>query len=77
MNWKEAPIGKFWWLVGYTEAHNYDWRPGQAVFNVLAFVRPDLSERIRATEYDAFRVLDSQDPLMDKMCKWIEEHWNE
>lgn len=33
---------------------NKDWRAGQAVFNRLVFVRPDLAEAIRATPLDPF-----------------------
>lgn len=38
-----------------------EWRLGQAFFNVLYELRPDLAERARATEFDPFyndRILD-------------------
>ncbi len=31
-----------------------EWRLGQTHFNVLAKIRPDISERIRGTDIDAF-----------------------
>ena len=71
MDWTTAPIGKFWWLVGYTAHEHREWRQGQCTFNVLAEVRPDLSEQLRATPLDAFR----DDRLLNAMCAWIEAHW--
>ena len=68
-----TPIGKFWWLVGYYAAEHPEQRPGQATFNVLAAVRPDLSEQIRATELDPFYLADR----LDATCQWIEKHWKD
>lgn len=73
MDWHTAPIGKFWWLVGHQAAEHPFWRAGQCTFNTLAAVRPDLSERIRGDEIDAFNL----DSRLDAMCKWIEEHWED
>ena len=70
---KDTPIGKFWWLVGWYAAHYPSQRRGQATFNVLYEVRPDLSELIRGTVFDAFY----QDSKLDVMCDWIERHWKE
>ncbi len=79
MNWKDAPIGKFWWLVGYNQAQadismgHGNYRAGQNTFNVLFQVRPDLAERIRGSQLDAFHV-DSGSKLT-AMCEWIEGNW--
>lgn len=38
-----------------TAIYNYDdWRPGQAAFNVLSSMHPDLAEHVRGTESDPF-----------------------
>lgn len=41
-------------LVGYIRCNQPNWRKGQAYFNVLSDVRPDLAERVRATILDPF-----------------------
>lgn len=41
-------------LVEIVRKKNPSWRKGQAFFNVLADVRPDLSETIRGTDIDPF-----------------------
>lgn len=71
INWKTAPIGKFWWAVGYSARMHPEYRSGQNTFNVLAALRPDLSEQIRGTELDAFYDI----KRLDAMCKFIEENW--
>jgi len=69
----ETPIGKFWWLVGFYSAHHPNERKGQALFNVLAKVRPDLSEQIRGTPFDPFY----KDSVIESCSLWIEQHWHE
>jgi len=75
IDWKTAPIGKFWWLVGYIQAHHEEWRVGQTMFNVLYEVRPDLSEQIRTTPLDPFYMDDASTPEFQSVCDWIERNW--
>lgn len=50
-----------------------DWRYGQALFNALTYVRPDLSEQVRATPIDPFfRDLDNIDPAL---WAFLMENW--
>lgn len=39
-------------IIGAVQYKN--WRVGQTAFNILAQMRPDLAERIRATDADPF-----------------------
>lgn len=48
-----------------------NWRKGQAFFNMLARVRPDLSEQIRATPLDPFHRSD----VLPNMLAWVAERW--
>lgn len=74
IDWPTAPIGKFWWLVGYTQATQPTWRFGQTLFNVLYLVRHDLSEQLRMTPLDPFNLPANK---LEATCQWIEEHWND
>lgn len=47
-----------------------DWRWGQAIFNVLCEMRPDLSEQIRGTDFDPF--YDNSDAK--EALRWIRSH---
>lgn len=47
------------------------WRVGQAAFNVLCGVRPDLSEQVRATLLDPFH--DSN--ILVEFYAWVKENW--
>lgn len=47
------------------------WRRGQAYFNILAKYRPDISERIRASEIDPFH----DDGRLDAFLEFTREHW--
>lgn len=58
--------------VGLTQAGLPNWRSGQTHFNVLCDMRPDLSERVRATELDPFH-LDSRLP---QFLAFLEAEWN-
>lgn len=69
----EYKIAEFWRLVDFYAARNPQQRRGQATFNVLDAIRPDLAEQIRSTEFDAF----NNDKRLDKMCVWITEHWDD
>jgi hypothetical protein len=75
LDWKEEPIGKFWWAVGYYSRGNPEWRAGQAIFNVLARTRPDLSEQLRGTALDPFYLDDASTPEFQAICNWIDKNW--
>lgn len=79
IDWKTAPIGKFWWLVGYIQAQHPEWRRGQTEFNVLETVRPELANLIRATGIDPFYIahLDRPDSeqKMQEFCDFVEKNW--
>ena len=49
-------LHEFWKLVDETTKKNPSWRYGQAAFNVLCDVRPELSERVRGSIADPFHV---------------------
>jgi len=81
MNWQEAPIGKFWWLVGFNQCTadrdlggGYI-RNGQNLFNTLENVRPDLAEQIRGGLLDPFHF--NAGERLDAACEWIEANWSE
>jgi hypothetical protein len=72
----KASNTRFWWKVREYIADHPEQRIGQAVFNVLAEVRPDLAERIRGTELDAFYSNpDYQDGKLDAMGEFIDKEW--
>ncbi len=50
-------------------------RYGQAAFNYLCEVRPDLSERVRTTVMDPFYIRTTDDPRWVKFVKFIETEW--
>jgi hypothetical protein len=56
-------------------AHQNDWRYGQAVFNLLANVRPHLADSIRTTHLDPFyREKHDIDPMLWTL---LESRWDE
>lgn len=58
-------------------AKMYKWRLGQAAFNYLVDVRPDLSEAVRATDKDPFYASDKADPRWLKFKAYVEANWGE
>ena len=50
-------------------------RYGQAMFNHLWEVRPDLSEQVRGTDKDPFHVQSFEDPRWDAFIAFIESNW--
>ena len=50
-------------------------RYGQAMFNHLDRVRPDLSAQIRATDKDPFYVERLNDPRWDRFVTFLEANW--
>lgn len=61
-------------VISYNTA-NPRQRPGQALFNVLYMVRPDLSEQIRATELDPFHSMEFEQ--INQTIVWIWNHWDD
>jgi hypothetical protein len=58
-----------------TRANSTGERYGQAMFNHLVEVRPDLSEQVRATSMDPFHVRTLSDPRWDRFVAFIESNW--
>jgi hypothetical protein len=50
-------------------------RYGQAMFNHLHEVRPDLSEQVRGTDKDPFYVESLKDPRWNSFVEFIESNW--
>lgn len=50
-------------------------RYGQAMFNHLCEVRPDLSEQVRGTDKDPFHVSHLNHPNWDRFVSFIEANW--
>lgn len=58
-----------------TLARKHQWRYGQAMFNHLESVRPDLAQHIRGTDTDPFYVERLSDPRWDRFVEFIESEW--
>jgi hypothetical protein len=56
-------------------ARKHGWRYGQAMFNHLLEVRPDLAETVRGTDKDPFYVQELKDPKWDRFVEYIELNW--
>lgn len=54
-------------------ARTNGWRYGQAMFNHLLSIRPDLAEQIRGTEIDPFYKVSPVD--MDGFFEFVESNW--
>lgn len=55
-------------------ARYYEWRYGQALFNLLSKVRPELAEKIRGGQLDPFyRDLDGISP---ELWTLLQTEWN-
>ena len=52
---------------------NPGWRVGQAYFNVLATMRPEMAEQIRGGVLDPFY----QDSRIPVFLEFVSEHWGE
>lgn len=50
-------------------------RYGQAMFNHLSIVRPDLAGKIRGTECDPFFIPDTTHPNWQRFVQFIESNW--
>lgn len=58
-----------------TLARVHRWRYGQAIFNHLTQIRPDLAEIIRGTDKGPFYVENLHDPRWDRFVEFIETKW--
>lgn len=58
-----------------TKARVHQWRYGQAMFNHLVAVRPELAEQIRGTDRDPFYVEKLNHPNWDRFVAWLESVW--
>jgi len=47
------------------------WRAGQAAFNVLWDIRPDLANEIHTSKLDPFH----RDDRLPEFYEWVEENW--
>ncbi len=52
-------------------------RYGQAMFNHLCKVKPELAEKVRATDMDPFYIERLDHPNWDRFVAFIEKEWNE
>lgn len=52
-----------------------DWRLGQAAFNVLAEVRPDLAEQVRGKRLDPFYANKVDDRRFVAFVEFLETNW--
>ena len=57
--------------VAANQAIARSWRSGQAAFNTLHEVRPDLSERVRGTGLDPFY----RDERLKEFYDFVEANW--
>jgi hypothetical protein len=61
-------------VIAYKSANPFQ-RYGQAMFNHLVTVRPDLAEMVRGTNCDPFYCLSQTEPRFDKFTNFIEKCW--
>lgn len=52
------------------------WRYGQALFNVLHDVRPDISEKVRATGLDPFYARSRDDAVIRNFLLYVGVEWD-
>ncbi len=58
-----------------TRARENRERYGQAMFNHLSIVRPELAAQVRGTDRDPFQVHSLDDPRWDRFVDHIESRW--
>lgn len=68
---KNIDYDKFLQLVEKYQKSVKDWRYGQAYFNILSSVRPELAELIRGSMYDPFH----KDEVSDQIHTYIKSKW--
>lgn len=59
----------------WTSARENRWRIGQALFNHLVTVRPELAEQLRGGQSDPFYAYSPTDERYDSAIKFIEQWW--
>jgi len=68
-------IYTFWQNVSRACAQYPEYHYGQAFFNVLHELRPDLAEKIRGTEIDPFNSHTSTEPEVAQAAQFVMENW--
>jgi len=69
-------LWEFYYEVGKKMADNPEWRHGQAMYNVLAEVRPDLKDKIRKGDGpDPFHYQNGEKMMLTEFDKWLDENW--
>ncbi len=65
------------YMDGMILAREKGWRYGQALFNLLTDVRPDLAEEIRGTDKDPFYMVGPADNFdrWDRFAQHVERGW--
>lgn len=66
---------RYWQEVVKAYHNNPNWRYGQAAFNVLADVRPDLAEKIRGEDCDPFYLDRSTGEVWVRFREYIKRNW--
>lgn len=69
-------LEEFYRMVKAILAQNPRWRYGQALFNTLDNIRPDLSEKVRGTNFDPFHAHGEHDPRLVKFGEFLAAHWS-
>ena len=72
MNRNTFDIEEFYWYIGEMREVYTEWRPGQAWFNCLVDIRPDLAERIQGTGLDPFH----DDKRIRTLDAWLKMNWS-
>lgn len=55
----------------YADHYPVGWRAGQATFNLLVRVRPDLAEMVRGSDFDPFY----DDARLPLFYDFVARHW--
>jgi hypothetical protein len=66
-------LDDFWIYCGNVDTAFPEWRKGQALFNALHRVRPDLAAKIHNTDLDPYY----DDSRRGALCDWISTNWVE
>ena len=69
-------VDQFYVLAREAMVLNPSWRYGQALFNVLLEVRPDLAEQVRGTDKDPFYARGGTgDPRLIRFGEFVNANW--
>lgn len=68
---------EYWHKVVTSSIEHPEWRYGQAAFNVLDAVRPELAKQVVATDLDPFYIEDIHRDLFKwrKFVDFVQENW--